>query len=76
MKDDMVTSLFYDKQQNIMTDEDFFPIYNIYQVVPPCYLSLFLKVKHYCLFEIRPNEFVELFYPSDNDDEFNYYIYN
>lgn len=61
----MVDTLYYDIDRNKMMDADGYLILDIYRLITPNMLYLFLKKKEYMCFEVKPGYFVELIYPED-----------
>lgn len=64
-----VVSLYYDLDENLLFDEDGFPVFNYwyYGITPACY-HMFLHYKEYQIFEVKPSQFVELIYPEDDEE--------
>lgn len=69
MPSDMVVTLYYDIDAKAFMDEDGFFIYSIYDYITPNMFNLFLMLKEYMLIEVTLNNFVELMYPEDDEEE-------
>ena len=71
MNDDAyVMTFFYDSEENILIDEDGYPVLDIYRYIPPKVWHLFLYRKEYYLIEVGPKFFIELIWPDDDEDEY------
>lgn len=64
--------LFYDINEKHFLDDDGFIVDmgNVYCIVPPWFINLFLEEKKYMVYEKTPNFVVELFWPDDEQSEF------
>ena len=65
--------LFYVKEWNVFQDEDGFIVWNIFEIISPNDLFLFKKNKEYMLVphSTIPGVLVELFWPDDDDGDYN-----
>ncbi len=62
-------ALYYDKEQNLFTDEDGYIIYHIFGIVTPNDIYLFKLHKEYMLLKGVHGEMVELIWPDDDEEE-------
>ena len=69
MPSDMVVTLYYDPDAKAFTDDSGFIIYSIYDYITPNMFNLFLMLKEYMLIEVTLNNFVELIYPEEEEEE-------
>ena len=69
MPSDMVVTLYYDIDAKTFMDEDGFFVTSIYDYITPNMFNLFLMLKEYMLIEVTLNNFVELMYPEDDEEE-------
>ena len=69
MSSDMVTTLYYDIDRQAFMDEDGFIINYIYDYITPNMFNLFFMLKEYMLIEVTLDNFVELIYPEDDEEE-------
>jgi len=59
---------FYYEEQNLMFDEDGFPVFNIFEYITPNEFFIFKTNKEYMII-IEPNRpVIELIYPEHDDD--------
>jgi len=72
MKELEVSTYYYNKEKNIMIDEDGFEIFNIFNIISPNSLFLFKYKKDDMFVFGTSGKVVELIYP-DNDDIWNNY---
>ncbi len=68
--DEDTIGLFYDKENNVFTDEDGYIIWYIFDFITPNDLYMFKKNRQYMLVSCQsmPGTLCELFYPEDDDD--------
>ena len=69
MPSDMVVTLYYYPDAKAFTDDSGFIVYSIYDYITPNMFNLFLMLKEYMLIEVTLNNFVELIYPEEEEEE-------
>lgn len=69
-EDAYVMTFYYVKEENILIDEDGYPVLDIYRYIPPKVWHLFLYLKDYYLIEVGPKFFIELIWPDDEEEEY------
>lgn len=55
-----VKSYFYSRSSNLVTDEEGFPVFDIYRIVTPSMFFLFTRKKEKVLIENERGELIEL----------------
>lgn len=55
-----VKSYFYTRSTNLVTDEDGYPIFDIYRIISPSMFLLFTKRKDHILLKNKRGELIEL----------------
>lgn len=68
-----IVSFWYDKEKNILTDDNGWPVYDIFRYITPNQYRLFLEKEG--VFYIKKSETLvyEFNYPFDEEDEEDYY---